>query len=91
MLLHFNVTQHTWHKFGYAVKEATSELQNAMENNLIQSIKFKDVRYICSWSRCAPGFYAAVEITVEPPITDPPRSGQPPYSGHYPCYGLKLP
>ena len=29
--------------------------------------------------------------TVEPPITDPPRSGQPPYSGHTPCYGLKLP
>ena len=51
-------TEHTWHI--YAVKEVTSELQNAMENKLIQSIKFKDVRYICSWSRCAP---AAVEIT----------------------------
>ena len=23
--------------------------------------------------------------SVAPPITDPPRSGQPPYSGHYPC------
>ena len=29
--------------------------------------------------------------TVEPPITDPPRSGQPPYTGHTPCYRLKLP
>ena len=28
--------------------------------------------------------------TVEPPITDPPRSGQPPYNGHTPCYGMKL-
>ena len=27
---------------------------------------------------------------VEPPITDPPRSGQPPYNGHTPCYGMKL-
>ena len=25
-----------------------------------------------------------LENTVEPPITDPSRSGQPPYSGHYP-------
>ena len=29
--------------------------------------------------------------TVEPPITDPPRSGHPRYNGHLPCYGLKLP
>ena len=28
--------------------------------------------------------------TVEPPITDPPRSGQPLYSGQKLCYGLKL-
>ena len=28
--------------------------------------------------------------TVGPLITDPPRSGQLPNSGHYSCYGLKL-
>ena len=28
--------------------------------------------------------------TVEPPITDPPRSGQPLYSGQVPCYRLNL-
>ena len=35
-------------------------------------------------------FYHSMAYTVETPITDPPRSGQPPYSGHTPCYGLKL-
>ena len=28
--------------------------------------------------------------TVEPLITDPPRSGQPLYSGQVPCYRLNL-
>ena len=29
--------------------------------------------------------------TVEPPITDPPRSTHPRYNGHFLCYGLKVP
>lgn len=49
-----------WHKFGYAVREVTDELQTAIANNLIRNAQFKAVRYIC---RCAPGFYAAVDIT----------------------------
>jgi len=28
--------------------------------------------------------------TVEPPITDPPTSGQPLYNGHWPWHQLKL-
>ena len=31
-----------------------------------------------------------VNYTVEPLITDPPRSGQPLYSGQVPCYRLNL-
>ena len=33
----------------------------------------------------------AYMTTVEPPITDPPRSGHSRYNGHVPCHGLKIP
>ena len=33
--------------------------------------------------------FQSLLYTVEPPITDPPRSGQPLYNGQAPCYGLK--
>ncbi len=52
-----------WHTFGYAVTEVTDDLYSALQNNLIVSIGFKDVRFVCIWSRSAPGFYAAVNIT----------------------------
>ena len=51
-----------WHKFGYAAREVTDELQEAIANNLIQYTQFKAVRYFCTWSQCAPGFYVAVYI-----------------------------
>ena len=35
--------------------------------------------------------YIIGEHTVEPPITDPPRSGQPPRNGQAARNGLKLP
>ena len=34
--------------------------------------------------------HVLADYTVEPLITDPPRSGQPLYSGQVPCYRLNL-
>ena len=48
--------------------------------------------YIGNCNICMKGMNSWREhhSTVEPPITDPPRSGQPLYSGQTMCYGLKL-
>ena len=50
----------------------------------LHELEFSKQRLI-NWNPEAQGFF------VEPPIMDPLRSGQPPYSGHQPCYGLILP
>jgi len=52
-----------WFKFGYAVTEVTDELHSTMRNNLVMGVTFKDIRFVCRWSKCTPGFYAAVNIT----------------------------
>ena len=44
----------------HMLREFTDELQLAIASNLIQRLKIKD---ICTWSRSAPGFYAAVDIS----------------------------
>ncbi len=49
-----------WCKFGYAVREVTNELKSALSTNSIANVQF---RYVCSWTRSTPGYYAAIHIT----------------------------
>ena len=43
------------------LQEVTSgQLHHAKQKGLIM---FKNIRFVCSWSRTSPGFYAAVNIT----------------------------
>ena len=52
-----------WHKLGYATTEVLDELHHAIQSKSICNVTFKDIRFVCIWSRSAPGFYAAVNIT----------------------------
>ena len=52
-----------WHKFGYATTEVLDELHHAIQSKSISNVTLKDIRFVCIWSRSAPGFYAAVNIT----------------------------
>ena len=45
-----------WFRFGYAVTEVTDELHSTMHNNLVMVVTFKDIRFVCRWSKCTPGF-----------------------------------
>ena len=53
------------------------------------------VNYLGSWGILHPAGVGSVDskrfqYTVEPPITDPPTSGQPLYNGHWLWHQLKL-
>lgn len=52
-----------WHTFGYTVREVTDDIHSALQNNLLIKTEFKDIRFVVTWSRSPPGFYAAVNIT----------------------------
>ena len=37
-------------------------IDHAIQSKSISNVTFKDIRFVCIWSRSAPGFYAAVKI-----------------------------
>ena len=59
-------------------------------NNYSQSVYMHMSMHACAYIHYSFRYEAQFVYTVESPITDPPRSGQPPYNGHTPCYGMKL-
>lgn len=54
-----------WHTIGYIVREALPYVHDALKRNVIQSVTFGWVKYLVSWTRSGPGYYAGFDITIE--------------------------
>ena len=52
-----------WKTVGHVVKEALSDVHDALNNGDIQSVKFSWVKYITDWM--SPGYYAGIDISKQ--------------------------
>ena len=52
-----------WQRIGYIVREALDVVYDALNNNLITSVNFAWAKYMLSWTRSGPGYYAGINIT----------------------------
>ena len=53
-----------WIRIGYIAKEALEYVHKEMDNDNIRSVKFEWVKYLVTWSRSGPGFYAGITIAL---------------------------
>ena len=54
----------SWHTFGCVVRKAVEYVHSAMSKKEIVCVKFSWAKYLISWSRTGPGYYAGVDITT---------------------------
>ena len=54
-----------WKPIGYVVREALDDVNEGLKKQLIVETKFNWVKYITSWKRSGPGWYAGIDITVK--------------------------
>lgn len=52
-----------WHRIGYVVKEALVDVYNALEKKAITAVQFAWAKYIITWTRSGPGYFAGIRIT----------------------------
>ena len=52
-----------WQRIGYIVKEAVNAVHDAREQKLITDVYFKWAKYLVSWTRSGPAYYAGINIT----------------------------
>ena len=52
-----------WHRIGYIVREALSDVHEALSTHAIRSVKFGWVKFRIDFQHSGPGFYAGVDIT----------------------------
>lgn len=52
-----------WQRVGYVVRECLEDVHHAMRNGDIMKVEFAWVKYLLSFPRSGPGYYAAVNIT----------------------------
>ena len=56
---------HQWCTVGYVVREAVEHVHRMLESSKIESVKFSWTKYMVTWSRSGPGYYAEIDITVK--------------------------
>lgn len=52
-----------WHRIGYVVREALDSLHDAVNRHLITNVNFAWAKYLVSWTKSGPGYFAGVNIT----------------------------
>ena len=52
-----------WKKIGYVVKEVLEEVNEAIRDHLVLSVKFAWIKFLICWSKSGPGFYAGINIS----------------------------
>ena len=52
-----------WHRIGYVVREALDSVHDARESGSILEVKFSWAKYLVTWMRSGPGYYAGINIT----------------------------
>jgi len=53
-----------WITIGYVVREALEVLHKALQDKSILNVTFAWVKYLVTWSRSGPGYYAGIDITI---------------------------
>jgi len=53
-----------WQTIGYVVREALPYVHDAMRRKLIKDVKLSWVKYLVSWTRSGPGYFAGIDITI---------------------------
>lgn len=56
---------HHWYTVGYVVREAVEHVHGMLESNKIESVNFSWAKYMVTWSRSGPGYYAGINIRVK--------------------------
>ena len=54
-----------WLRIGYVVKEALDSVHMAIKQKKIVDIKFAWAKYVVTWTRSRPGFFAGIDISVK--------------------------
>ena len=54
-----------WQRIGYVVRECLDHVHEAIASNKIVSVMFSWVKYLVCWSRCGPGYYAGIDVTIQ--------------------------
>lgn len=54
-----------WKQIGYVVREALNDVNERLKKQLIVDTRFNWVKYITSWKRSGPGWYAGIDVTVK--------------------------
>ena len=54
-----------WQRIAYIVRECLDHVHEAMASNKIVSMTFSWVKYLVCWSRCGPGYFAGIDITIQ--------------------------
>ena len=52
-----------WHRIGYIVREALDSVHNEIASHSITKVKFTWAKYLITWMRSGPGYYAGINIT----------------------------
>ena len=53
-----------WQTIGYIVRECLDHVHEALQKKGILSVKLAWAKYLVCWSRSGPGFYAAINISL---------------------------
>ncbi|SMN01539.1 hypothetical protein SPONN_2618 [uncultured Candidatus Thioglobus sp.] len=52
-----------WKTIGYVVKEVVVEVNEAIRDHLVLSVKFAWIKFLICWTKSGPGFYAGINIS----------------------------
>lgn len=52
-----------WQRIGYVVREVLKDVHNAMASGNIVEVKYAWIKYLLSFPKSGPGYYAAINIT----------------------------
>lgn len=52
-----------WQRIGYVVKEALDDVHCALQDGKITKVEFSWVKFLLSFPRSGPGYYAGIKIT----------------------------
>ena len=53
-----------WVRIGYIVREALPSVHKALTEKKIITVRFDWVKYLVTWSKSGPGFYAGIKISL---------------------------
>ena len=53
-----------WYRIGYVVREALNDVHKALAQKRVLDVSFAWAKYMVTWMRSGPGYYAGINITI---------------------------